>query len=351
MEFFRWIDPALRAQKVSRFPDIGFDYLRQHQPPPDHKQAKISSAVSHLIRSLAASPTDVLVRQHIIDVLCSRITSALARLDQHFILAPSGSCLSGTFLPNADIDLALFSYPAPCNASRVMERIQEELKDFVPPGSFQAIPQASVPVLKFSVPPGIQIDLAIDELKGTLKARSIRKLFCTFPILLPAQLFLKCLLRTHQLDQPYSGGIASYTLQFMILAYLQYKGEPPFLIDFICGFCKFYGSQFNFTLTGIDLRGNGHFFPRLQKQKLSLESPRTMHIIDPLDPKNILGYNSFRMNEVQSVLKEMADIIENKNTAKLNEKFQAVLADLPARQSMLEEYMRKNDLEEPGVCD
>jgi non-canonical poly(A) RNA polymerase PAPD5/7 len=344
MQFFGWIDPVLRSHRVVPVPQLGVEYLESHQPPPDDPDFEISGRLSGLIRALVPTPPEVLVRQHIVDLLCLRIPGALVDLQQRVIVAPCGSSLSGTCLRESDIDLALFVYPIPVNALRLMERLEQELADLARPNSFQAIPQATVPVLKFTIEPGVQVDLAIDELQGPLSVPSVCRLFAAFPVLLPAQIFLKCVLRKRQLDQPYTGGIASYTLQLMVLAYLQHSGERPLLVDFIRGFCAFYGTEFNFTLTGIDVVGGGRFFSRADEGRLALQSPTTMHINDPFKPGNVLGHNSFRIGDLRAVLRAVREILDDRGGARWEAEFQAVLAAAARRQAIVEEYVRANKI-------
>jgi non-canonical poly(A) RNA polymerase PAPD5/7 len=344
MEFFRWIDPVLRAHKVIPFPDAGLAYLDSHQPPPDDPRSPISTRLSNLIKGVLPTRAAVLVREHIIRLLYKRIPAAVSDFGQSHIVAACGSSLSGTSLPESDIDLVLFIYPLPANAAHVMERLQQDLADLARPDTFLAIPQAKVPILKFTVEPGIQIDLVIDELQGPLYVSSIRHLFNAFPVLLPVQIFMKCVLRKHQLDQPYTGGIASYTLQLMILAYLQQRGESPFLVDFIRGFCEFYGSEFNFTLTGIDVTANGRLFCRMDEEKLCLESPKTMHIVDPFNRENVLGHNAFKIMEFRAVLMTVCEVIVSGSAEKWDAEFEGVLADAALRQSFIDEHARINEL-------
>jgi non-canonical poly(A) RNA polymerase PAPD5/7 len=344
MQFFRWIEPILLSHRVIAFPDKGLSYLDAHQPPPDHPDFAISTHLSTLIRSLISTRADIALREHIISLVSQRIRAALTDLHQPVIVVPGGSSLSGTCLPESDIDLALFSHPFPMSTLLIMDRLKENLLSLVWPDSFQAIPQATVAVLKFTVDPGIQIDLVIDELHGALYVPSIRNLFTTFPVILPAQMFFKCVLRKHELDQPYTGGIASYTLQIMILAYLQHSGEKPFFIDFIRGFCDFYGTEFNFTLTGIDVVGDGRLFCRADEGKLALQSPTTMHIIDPFKAGNVLGHNSYRIQDLRAVLKEMAKILEDGKCTRWDAEFQSVLGAAAQRQGIVEEYVRENEI-------
>lgn len=319
MEFYRWVERTMSNQTVIPFPEVGINFLEQNLPPKSDPIYDFNNKLSSFIKQLIPTEDDIKARKHIIDMLCKRIKEALSSQIQNFIILPCGSSLSGTFLTEADIDLAFYVYPTPCEPSKVMDILMDRLADLAIDQTFQPIPQAKVPVLKFIVEPKIQIDISIDSLYGPLNVRSVRKMFTDIPCILPAQLFLKFLLHRHKLDQPYTGGISSYTLQLMLIAYVQYFGIPQNITSLIDGFCDFYGSHFNFTLTGIDVCQNGCFFSRYKENKLSLESPTTLYIIDPLNKNNVLGHNAFRMNQIRIVFAETHKLIsEGKGEELLN---------------------------------
>jgi non-canonical poly(A) RNA polymerase PAPD5/7 len=220
----------------------------------------------------------------------------------------------------------------------MMEHLQQQLEDLIQPDSVHSLPQARVPVLKFIVDPDIQIDLTIDELRSPLNVISVRQMFTSFPIILPAQLFLKCLLRLHELDQPYTGGISSYTLHLLLIAYLQHRGEAPYLTEFLRGFCRYYADDFNFTLTGIDVRGNGRLFSRFAENALALDSPASMHISDPLNHKNVLGNNAFRTGKIRQVFRETAQAIESGDPQGLLKQFESLLLDFEAHRTQVAQF-------------
>lgn len=313
MEFFKWAGRALSSQKIMEFPSKGLDYLNSNHYPKDHPYYLINEEIVNIIKRVAPTQDEVIIRQNIADKICSTLHKILEReksANQMFILAfPSGSCLNGTFLPDADIDIALFAYPYPLNPVLIMNELQNGFRSIAIPNSFLPVPQTKVPVLKFSVDPGIQIDISIDELHGPLNVASIRKIFDDFPCIIPGQLFLKLLLHIHGLDKPYVGGISSYTLQILILAYIQSHGIPQNITELIIGFCHFYGYDFNFTLTGIDVAGIGCFFSRKERNCLNLEKPLTMYIIDPLNRSNILGHNAFKTNELRRIFRDTEEIL------------------------------------------
>ena len=342
MQFFKQVDALLSQNRVAAFPDSGLEFLER--PPPEDPKLKIfHEQVVAFIKELIPTDLDVAVRQFIVDKLKTRIESALKDINNQWIFLPCGSCMSGTFLPTADIDFALYFYPMPCNPPQMMDTVKSELTDLAIEG-FNPIPTASVPVLKFSIPPGINIDISFDELHGPLSVLPVRDIFNKNPCLLPAQLFFKTVLHRKGLDQPYKGGISSYTLQLMLLAYIQYAGQPENITDLIVGFCDFYGNIFNFTLTGIDVSNGGKFFSRKEKDKLSLGTPTAMCLLDPLNPKNILGHNAFHMNEIRDELKIIHQQIISGNGKDVIESLMGELIEISGIHAMVLQFADENDI-------
>ena len=327
-------------QKIINFPEAGFKYL-ESSPPKNPNYSTFHKEVIQFIREIIPTPTDIAVRQHIVSIICSRIKELFEPTKEIVIILPCGSCLSGTFLPNGDIDLALLVHPYQSDTNNLMTLIMEKLHDIGT--DWNPLPQARVPVLKFTAKPGIHIDISIDELHGPLSVSPVRSIFLKFPCLLPAQILIKTMLYHYKLDSPYSGGISSYVLQIMLLAYIQY-GQSDNITDLIVGFFKFYGQEFNFTLTGIDVVGNGRFFSRLKENCLNLESPSTMYIRDPMNPNNILGHNAFKMPQVKELFSKTYLMITRGNGTEFINELRKELPEFKACQRRLEKYANENGI-------
>lgn len=344
-EFFKFAKECMLSHKVQGFPEAGYRYLDQQKIPETDINHGFNHRLTEFVKRLTPTPVEVAVRQHIIDYLCKRITEALSGLGNDFMVLPCGSSLSGTFLAEADIDLVLYHYTLPGNSVSIMETLMEKLSDLALDGEFQALAHAKVPVLKMRVEPDIQIDLTIDELHGPLYVGAVRRIFENYPSILPAQLFMKLLLRKNHLDQPYTGGISSYTLQILILAYVQHKGEPENLTEMIEGLCNFYGNEFNFTLTGIDVKRNGMFFSRYREKCMTLESPTTMYIVDPHSlTQNILGHNAFRMTYIRLMMRETANMLKEGRGDEMLAGLDDLMDEFDAKRLFVEKYAMENDI-------
>lgn len=81
-----------------------------------------------------------------------------------------------------------------------------------------------------------------------------------FPNLKEVTILLKKFLAFHEFDQPYWGGLSSYSVFVMITAYLNSLGSqiPSSPSKLFYNFLKFY-SNFNEVKTGINI--NGSYFP------------------------------------------------------------------------------------------
>lgn len=92
------------------------------------------------------------------------------------------------------------------------------------------------------------------------------------------------------LNQPYLGGLSSYSIVLLLVAYINRWGlkmsatlTPARLL---MGFLDYYSYYFQVSTTGIDVKNGGSFF----------EHPRpesNFVILDPIDEENNTSKNSY----------------------------------------------------------
>lgn len=63
------------------------------------------------------------------------------------------------------------------------------------------------------------------------------------------------------------------------------------LIDFL----RLYGRDFNYFVTGISVRNDGHYFHKFDKGWLDMNRPYLLAVEDPQDEENDVGKNSFKI--------------------------------------------------------
>ena len=147
---------------------------------------------------------------------------------------------------------------------------------------------------------GSLVDISLGTLFGPLAVIFMQRLYNQYPFLYCVQLILKLLLYHYELNEPFTGGISSYVLQMMIISYIQFHDNDN-LTDIILGFLKYYGEEFNFVLTGIDVRDDGRLFSRYKEDCISYDSTPSMYIVDPLNPSHVLGDNALKIRKIKEV--------------------------------------------------
>eukprot|EP01087_Luapelamoeba_hula_P007676 TRINITY_DN1877_c1_g1_i1.p1 TRINITY_DN1877_c1_g1~~TRINITY_DN1877_c1_g1_i1.p1 ORF type:complete len:1456 (+),score=169.66 TRINITY_DN1877_c1_g1_i1:180-4547(+) len=279
-----------------------------------------------------------------------------------------GSFATDLGIPSSDLDLVvILPHPSPDPSSDLLKRdwspiriLAEELKKYDWLQSIQAIETAKMPVLKlvgkiqsshvlvditFSVQPLItqpapvaimppsqqpweqmnfamkgqqQVGSGLDDHSGIAAAKLVRSYTRSLPVLTPLTLVLKQFLYERGLNNTYTGGISSYCLVLMIVAFLHLNmphsrrpkttekvgpqssqlSEDENLGGALLGFLRFFGLQFDFDKMGISLnspRGASYFYLR--------EPCNTLVIMDPLAPDRNIGHGVFGMWRVKAAFR------------------------------------------------
>ena len=136
----------------------------------------------------------------------------------------------------------------------------------------ELIENTRVPLVKFThAPTNISIDVCFNQTTGPQAAKLMHQYMDALPPLRPLTFVLKYFTASRSLNQPYTGGIGSYLLQLMIVAFLQHREretratrQPSIqnLGALLIEFLEFYSTDFNFITTGISVRFDGQFFPK-----------------------------------------------------------------------------------------
>ncbi|MGK3735835.1 MAG: non-canonical poly(A) RNA polymerase PAPD5/7 [Bacillariaceae sp.] len=177
----------------------------------------------------------------------------------------------------------------------------------------EVIEKTRIPLVKFThAPTNISIDVCFNQTSGVQAAALMRQYMQAIPPFRPLTFVLKQFLASRGLNQPYSGGVGSFLLQMMILAFLQHRERDAFnnrrpsiynLGALLVEFFEFYSTDFNFILTGISVRFDGFFFPKgasdRKKNFWQPQRPFSVAMENPLDPTFDVGSASFRIDLVQ----------------------------------------------------
>lgn len=215
-----------------------------------------------------------------------------------------GSYDSDLFLPTSDIDTVLMlcgSHAIP----RLMQKIANTLiRDGVPEkDSLQVISKAKVPIVKYRDSlNAFEVDLSFDAFGGVEAAFFMRRAMIEQPAIRPLVLVLKFFLRMRGLNTVFTGGLGSYSLMCLVIAFL--KTHPlvqaglitannnlgVLLLDFL----QLHGKNFNYETVGISLDENGvQYYEKVEKGWVNESRPGLLSIQDPQDPTNDIARGSF----------------------------------------------------------
>jgi len=173
-----------------------------------------------------------------------------------------GSGATGLALKDADIDLVAlgvgpqaaakgggFSKADQAEVVRVLRKINNMLqRNRIASKSF-VIP-AKVPIIKMDVGEHA-VDLSVGAANGLLAVGWIRRQVADLAALRPLVLVLKCLLKTHHLDDASTGGCGGYLLVSLVVSHLRQCGASgsspnPNTGALLLGFLQRFGHDFDY---------------------------------------------------------------------------------------------------------
>ncbi|CAJ1354914.1 unnamed protein product [Effrenium voratum] len=134
----------------------------------------------------------------------------------------------------------------------------------------------------------------------------------------------------------HSGGLCSYGLLLMVIAYLQYRPANTAATALV-GFLNFYGRRFDPQLYGVSV-ARAAFLPRKSPMSWPPEQAELVErgltarskdageeahrfdpllVEDPVNPTNNVGRNCFRIRQIQRSLARAADMLESNEAGTL----------------------------------
>jgi len=157
-----------------------------------------------------------------------------------------GSFATGLDLPGSDVDCVVCDVEEHYSgimrglSSPSLPKLLEKLRAAHWVLSAEAVTQTAVPVIKILAESGqhnsanIRMDISFDgpRHRGISTAAYIRQAASQHPALAPVSLVFKHMLVTHNLNEPYLGGLSSYAVVLLVLAVLkEYPALPSVLTD------------------------------------------------------------------------------------------------------------------------
>lgn len=181
------------------------------------------------------------------------------------------------------------------------------------------ISKATVPIIKFiHTQTGISVDLSFNCSDGPEAIKLINNYREQYQPLSKLLLVIKLFLNQRQLNSAYTGGLSSYSLTLMVVAFFKNHprsnnlDESANLGVLLLEFLEFFGITFSHKILGIRLKNRDQF---VKKHRLSFSDngkKNQLCIEDPLDRLNNPSKNSHRYDEIRSAFRNAFHLLKNR---------------------------------------
>ena len=208
------------------------------------------------------------IRKHSFNVLKNLISSKFPS----WRIKSFGSFPNEIFLADSDVDIVVISSNSKKDDPK--KRL-EKLYDYIYLNSdifdYIKLIDAKVPIIKLQLKETkIFLDISVDRKNGYDAKRVIKRSLNDFHALKPLLYVLKYFIRQKKLNESFTGGISSFLLFNLVLAFLQYKSKTDNSHNFNLGqllvdFFQFYGFEINYEDVGISVRYGGFFYKKKDK--------------------------------------------------------------------------------------
>ncbi|KAK6524992.1 hypothetical protein TWF281_011882 [Arthrobotrys megalospora] len=229
-----------------------------------------------------------------------------------------GSFAAEIYLPTSDMDIVLLSRQYLETSRPKYDSVQEIRKlarilrnsDIPQSGSLIPILSAKVPIIKYKDRlTGLSVDISFENPSGLIAIRTFNQWREIYPEMPKLALLLKQFLAIRGINEPFNGGLGSFSLICMIVSMLQlmpeassgnwHGGENVALGRALMEFLDLYGSKFNTEATGIRVRTPGYFQKSRRREFFNPGKPYLLAIEDPNDPSNNISKATYRIIDIQ----------------------------------------------------
>ncbi|KAJ6256054.1 hypothetical protein Dda_9146 [Drechslerella dactyloides] len=245
-----------------------------------------------------------------------------------------GSFAAEIYLPTSDMDIVVISrqffqtsrpkYDTVGNIRKLTRVLRDS--DVPQPNSVVPIVGAKVPIIKYKDRlTGLSVDISFENSSGLIANQTFKQWKEVYPEMPKLALLLKHFLAVRKINEPFNGGLGSFSLICMIVSLLQlmpeassgnwHEEENTSLGWLLMEFLELYGTKFNFVTTGITVKNPGYFRKAERKDLFNPNKTGLLVIEDPNNSKNNISKASYR---IKDILKSFSDVYYDLNE-RLNE--------------------------------
>jgi non-canonical poly(A) RNA polymerase PAPD5/7 len=201
-----------------------------------------------------------------------------------------GSYATGLALEDSDIDVNVQTDQGFVFLQRLHKYVQSHVHE-------AELIRAKVPICRIRMHNGIQLDVNCAEDDGQATVKVIQDYSQQYPQFRPLFFVLKTILVQFGLNQLFTGGLSSISLQYMILTFLQLTKDEKNIGELLRDFFLFYGIKVVYKRMAIDVR---------RAKIVSYKGSQRVHmcIRDPCRAGNNLAAGTHRIDEVEELFKK-----------------------------------------------
>ena len=206
------------------------------------------------------------------------------------------------------------------NLSEYYDRCLQDDNKSLPYVNFESIDSMNPHLKQLSVDISISDDLNSTDHLGIQQSYYINQKIKEYPVLRPVCLVLKKLLVNNGLNDPYTGGLGSFSLFLMLYLALsqenltssqRFQGESTYLARLFSWFLHYFGETFNREQQFIYFNNSG--WPWVsQSLLLSIEGSLNKNLLcvyDPFNSSNNTAQKAFRIKDIFDCFKQAKDKI------------------------------------------
>ncbi|KAI9653497.1 MAG: hypothetical protein M1829_001290 [Trizodia sp. TS-e1964] len=247
------------------------------------------------------------VRSNLLDRLRKAIKVEYPRSSIHCF----GSFAAGLYLPNADMDLVIFTGDLNSSAANTrLNRVGRLLYklNMAVPGSVQIVKKAKVPLVKFiDHLTGIKVDISFESDTGIIATSTFQEWKSLYPAMPILVTLIKQFLMMRGLNEVFNGGLGGFSVTCLVVSLLQTLPQVQsgnlvphdHLGETLMEFLDLYGNCFNTFTTGIQLNPPGYFVKRLNPNIAYRQTNMyRLCIVDPNNSRNDISGGSGKIDVI-----------------------------------------------------
>jgi len=316
--------------------DYGTREGKVPRPPwlPAGKSISLDEEIRNFMRYMEPTSQEVRMRKDLVQ----RFTKLITSFNMNASIRPVGSYVTGLYLPTSDIDMVitfgdyssrLYTLLGKIRESRFASRIEDVL-------------QASVPLIRITDKiTGIQIDLTASDTHAVKATEAVQEWLQHSSPAKPLLFVVKMFLSIRRCGTTYTGGINSYALFWMVVAWVKLEmpkknsvksfsdynsltmtlgglsisskenaatsssnSEGVDLGELLMRFLKFYGEEFDYERNSINIAPKpGYCIKTIGYSRYPITQLYLLSIYDPANTYIDMGSKAYGIRHIQASFK------------------------------------------------